>query len=189
MSKHIDLSKAANMIADMLARGIQITIDRNGVKASKVSIHNPANGHTATACVKDAVAKKKDARWWSRFNFEKNIMKMALFALQDRFPAEESFRQDLFATKLASMMDWKLNTARKHITQAAKMGIINRAVIGTVYHITGVNTDDASTMRELVAERDAKPEQMPLPGSAVAHEGRILFEQEFENAVDETLLP
>ena len=147
------------------------------------------------------VAKKKTAKWWSRFNFEKNIMKMTLLALQDRYPAEESFAQKTFAEKLASMMHWQPVTAKRHITQAAKMGIITRAVIGTAYHITGLNDVDALTAREQVAEREQAPAMMPLPGdrfpvgetpaplNAIAHEGRIQFEQELEKAIDETILP
>ena len=151
--------------------------------------------------VKAIGAKKKNAKWWSRFNFEKNIMKMTLLALQDRYPAEGSFPQSTFAQRLAHMMSWEISTARKHITQAAKMGIITRAVIGTVYHITGINDVDLKTAQEEVADREQPPVRKPLPGenipqeetpapmSAIAHEGRIQFEQEFEKAVDETILP
>lgn len=140
--------------------------------------------------VKPATAvKKKNAKWWSRFNFEKNIMKMTLFALQDRYPYEDGYRQDMFAAKLAAMMSWKESTAKRHITQAAKMGIINRAVFGTTYYIMGVNNEDAQTLQEEMADREQEPEMMPLPDSPLAHEGRIQFEQEFDKAVDETVLP
>ena len=145
--------------------------------------------------VKTIGAKKKSAKWWSRFNFEKNIMKMTLLALQDRYPAEGSFPQSTFAQRLAHMMSWEISTARKHITQAAKMGIITRAVIGTVYHITGINDEPQETLKQ------DKPEEMPLPFadldemqghapcSALAEEGRPLLERELEKAVDETILP
>lgn len=108
--------------------------------------------------------KKHNSRWWSRFHLEKNIMRMTLLALQDRYPAQESFPQQVFAARLARMMGWKTPTARKHITRAAKMGIISRAVIGTTYHITGINDLDVKTAQDTVADRDAKPEYMPLPG-------------------------
>jgi len=156
---------------------------------------------TVKKAAKPISEKKKSAKWWSRFNFEKNIMKMTLLALQDRYPAEGSFPQSTFAQRLAHMMSWEISTARKHITQAAKMGIITRAVIGTVYHITGINDVDLKTAQEEVADREQPPARMPLPGdrfpedetpapmSALAHEGRIQFEQEFEKAVDETVLP
>ena len=117
-------------------------------------------------------------------------MKMTLLALQDRFPGEPSFPQSTFADKLATMMSWETSTAKRHITQAAKMGILNRAIVGTVYHIAGLNDVDAKTAR------DEAPHIMPLPDgehpamdTALAHEGRIQFEQEFEQAVDETILP
>ncbi len=144
-------------------------------------------------------AKKKSAKWWSRYNFEKNIMQMTLLSMQRIFPADISFNQHEFAVKLASMMHWKISTAKRHITEAAKMGILNRVIIGTAYHITGVNTDDAQTLKEEMAERHEEPEQMPLfdcpddettlPRTALEHEGRPLFEKELEKAVDETILP
>lgn len=158
----------------------------------------PDKGMPTVATINE---KKHNSRWWARFNFEKNIMKMTLLALQDRYPAEVSFPQDVFAAKLAGMMGWKVSTARKHITQAAKMGLVNRSVIGTAYHVTGYNDVDAKTLQEELAERQLPPERMPMPGenypvedtsapgSAIAHEGRPLFELELEKAVDETLLP
>jgi len=108
--------------------------------------------------------KKHNSRWWSRFHLEKNIMKMTLLALQGRYPVQESFPQQVFAARLARMMGWKTSTARKHITRAAKMGIISRAVIGTTYHITGINDVDVKTAQDTVADRDEKPEYMPMPG-------------------------
>ena len=215
MSKTSIIVDVANQIADHITRGLEINVDtRNNVKM--ISVRNPRNGdiaemafkmprigvsvfdketsdylkkhgykETAKATPAATAAGNKTSKWWSRFHFEKNIMKMTLLALQEHFPCEVSFRQDAFAAKLAEMMDWKESTARKHITQAAKLGILNRAVIGTAYHITGVNTDEAQAMREVAV----KPDPTPLPGCSLAHEGRILFEQEFEKAVDETVLP
>ena len=149
----------------------------------------------ALPTAKTITQKKKNSRWWSRFNLEKNIMKMTLLALQDRYPAEESFRQDAFAEKLAAMMRWEVSTAKRHITQAAKMGIINRAVIGTTYHITGLNDIDANTAREEIADRNQPPELLPIPGfenlegNAIAQEGKPTLELQIEKAVDETILP
>ena len=149
----------------------------------------------ALPTAKTITQKKKNSRWSSRFNLEKNIMKMTLLALQDRYPAEESFRQDAFAEKLAAMMRWEVSTAKRHITQAAKMGIINRAVIGTTYHITGVNDIDANTAREEIADRNQPPELLPIPGfenlegNAIAQEGKPTLELQIEKAVDETILP
>lgn len=149
----------------------------------------------ALPTAKTITQKKKNSRWWSRFNLEKNIMKMTLLALQDRYPAEDSFRQDAFAEKLAAMMRWEVSTAKRHITQAAKMGIINRAVIGTTYHITGLNDIDANTAREEIADRNQPPELLPIPGldslegNAIAQEGKPTLELQIEKAVDETILP
>lgn len=149
----------------------------------------------ALPTAKTITQKKKNSRWWSRFNLEKNIMKMTLLALQDRYPAEDSFRQDAFAEKLAAMMRWEVSTAKRHITQAAKMGIINRAVIGTTYHITGLNDIDANTAREEIADRNHPPELLPIPGldslegNAIAQEGKPTLELQIEKAVDETILP
>ena len=163
--------------------------------ASQAPVTRPA------ARPKTVARPKHSSRWWSRYNFEKNIMKMTLLALQERYPAEPSFTQTLFAEKLASMMSWAVSTARRHITQAAKMGILNRCVIGTTYHIAGLNDIDEQSAREEVADREQAPEPMPLPGerlpedekpaprSAIAHEGRIQFEQDVEKAIDETVLP
>ena len=134
--------------------------------------------------------KKNTSRWWSRFNFEKNIMTMCLFALQERFPGEESFPQRMFAERLASMMHWKVNTAYRHITRAAKMGIIYRAVVGTTYHITGINDTDVETAQQEVADREKEPEEMPLPFSDYyLEEGKPALEREIDKAVDETILP
>ena len=212
MSKHIDLNHAASTICDLLAQGIIITIDNDG-QAQKVNVLDPANGHSAIVRVSTtdkptattpASVRKHNARWWSRFNFEKNIMKMTLLALQDRYPAEASFPQSVFAARLASMMSWEVSTARKHITRAAKMGILNRTVIGTVYHIAGINDVDAETARDEVADRTQPPVYKPLPGEHVNEEHdksrpayyRELFdegmpdlEHPIEKPVDETILP
>lgn len=145
----------------------------NGNSSANETSQPPHEEKTATVA-----DKKKSARWWSRYNFEKNIMKMTFLVMQRTLPADISFDQHEFAALLASMMHWKISTAKRHITQAAKMGIINRAVVGTVYHITGVNDEEDNTQQE-----------MPHPSSAIAEEGRIQFEQEFEQAVDETVLP
>ena len=159
---------------------------------------------TVKKAAKPISEKKKSAKWWSRFNFEKNIMKMTLLALQDRYPAEASFPQSVFAARLASMMSWEVSTARKHITRAAKMGILNRTVIGTVYHIAGINDVDADTARDEVADRSQPPVYKPLPGEHVNEERdksrpayyRELFdegmpdlEHPIEKPVDETILP
>ena len=230
MKNSNDLVNIATTIADALLEGLSIGFS-NSKGEQQVVVSNPDCGleismtvnHPRVICPKDykficgaksnakadqevkpeatTAQKKKNSRWWSRFNFEKNIMKMTLLALQDRYPAEQSFRQDVFAAKLAAMMKWKANTARKHITQAAKMGLISRAIIGTAYHVTGVNDVDAQTLQVELAEREQAPERRPIAGeifgnepltatgSAIAHEGRPLFEQELERAVDETLLP
>ncbi len=229
MKNYNDLVPVVNTLADALNDGLTIgfqTVDgeqlvvvadaARGIELSATvglpRVYHPkdyrfvygaksAHAPQGAKPVKTIGAKKKSAKWWSRFNFEKNIMKMTLFALQDRYPAEESFPQTTFAQRLAHMMSWEISTARRHITQAAKMGIITRAVIGTVYHITGINDVDLKTAQEEIADREQPPARMPLPGedlpeeetpapmSAVAHEGRIQFEQEFEKAVDETVLP
>ncbi len=229
MKNYNDLVPVVNTLADALNDGLTIgfqTVDgmqqvvvtdaAGGIELSATvglpRVYHPKDyrfvyGATAVNApqgakpVKTIGAKKKSAKWWSRFNFEKNIMKMTLLALQDRYPAEGSFPQSTFAQRLAHMMSWEISTARKHITQAAKMGIITRAVIGTVYHITGINDVDLKTAQEEIADREQPPARMPLPGdhfpedetpapmSALAHEGRIQFEQEFEKAVDETVLP
>ena len=216
MKTSINLNKTASAIADMIKQGVDIQVyrEKDLILSWHIAVCDPSTGNAVhltfnatepvalpapkTQC---AVPKKKSTRWWSRFNFEKNIMKMTLLALQDRYPAEEGFPQKMFAERLASMMHWEISTARRHITQAAKMGIINRAVIGTVYHITGVNDVDEQAAREEVADREQAPEEMPLPfddlddedkpapRSALAEEGRPLFEQQLEKAIDETLLP
>ena len=161
----------------------------------RVTEIKPVASPTVKKAAKPISEKKKSAKWWSRFNFEKNIMKMTLLALQDRYPAQVSFTQAMFAEKLARMMDWQTSTAKRHITQAAKLGILNRAIIGTAYHITGINDEPQETLKQ------DKPEEMPLPFtnldemqghapcSALAEEGRPLLERELEKAVDETILP
>lgn len=230
MKNSNDLVNIAKTIADALLEGLSIGFS-NSKGEQQVVVSNPDSGyeirmtvnHPRIICPRDykfvygaksnakadqevkpeatTAQKKKNSRWWSRFNFEKNIMKMTLLALQDRYPTEQSFTQDMFAAKLAAMMKWKHNTARKHITQAAKMGLITRAIIGTAYHVTGINDVDAQTLKEELAEREQPPVRRPLPGekvdvegtivsgSAIAHEARPLFELELEKAVDETLLP
>lgn len=229
MKNYKDLAPVVNTIADALNDGLTIgfqTVDgeqrvvvadsAGGIKLSATvgipRVFHPmdyrlvyglksAKSAQAAKRVKAVGQKRKSAKWWSRYNFEKNIMKMTLLALQERYPAEPSFAQTLFAEKLASMMSWAVSTARRHITQAAKMGILNRSVIGTAYHIAGLNDIDEQSAREEVADREQAPEPMSLPGerlpedekpaprSAIAHEGRIQFEQDLEKAVDETVLP
>ena len=125
--------------------------------------------------------KKKTSKWWSRFHFEQNIMKMTLLALQDRFPNEVGYRQDTFTARLAAMMSWQESTAKRHIARAAKMGILNRAVIGTSYYITGVNTDDEEILEDYM--------QRAADGDKVADacmQGVIDFDR---NTVDETVIP
>lgn len=228
MKNYNDLVPVVNTIADALNDGLTIGFDNVDGK-QRVVVADVAGGFELSAtvglprvfCPKDyrhvhgaksaksaksskpvkAIGEKKSAKWWSRFNFEKNIMRMTLLALQERYPAEQSFAQATFAERLASMMSWTVSTAGRHITQAAKMGILNRAVIGTAYHITGINDVDLKTARDEVADREQAPEPMLLPGdrfpkeespapmSALAHEGRIQFEQDVEKAIDETVLP
>ena len=218
MKNDLDLYAIATKIADALNEGLAISF-RNNQGEQEVVVMNPASGFEISATVnhprlicprdyrlaygtpavkkaaKPIAGKKKSAKWWSRFNFEKNIMKMTLLALQDRYPAQVSFTQAMFAEKLARMMDWQTSTAKRHITQAAKLGILNRAIIGTAYHITGINDEPQETLKQ------DKPEEMPLPFadldemqghapcSALAEEGRPLLERELEKAVDETILP
>ena len=73
-------------------------------------------------------------------------------------------------------------------------------IVGSVAsHIKQFCMDDAQTLKEEMTERHEEPEQMPLfdcpddettlPRTALEHEGRPLFEQELEKAVDETILP
>ena len=213
MKKYNDLTPVVNTIADALNNGLTIGIktvnqeplvvvadEAAGLELS-ATVGHPRVFHPkdcrakSSKPVKTITQKKKNSRWWSRFNLEKNIMKMTLLALQDRYPAEESFRQDAFAEKLAAMMRWEVSTAKRHITQAAKMGIINRAVIGTTYHITGVNDIDANTAREEIADRNQAPELLPIPGlespegNAIAQEGKPTLELQIEKAVDETFIP
>lgn len=230
MNTPFNLTRIANAIADLIKQGIVFRIYRqknamdwwhvavyDTTKAASVHLvfnlndpetveqaddvasHTPVSRPAARP--KTTARPKHTSRWWSRYNFEKNIMKMTLLALQERYPAEPSFAQTLFAEKLASMMSWAVSTARRHITQAAKMGILNRSVIGTSYHIAGLNDIDEQSAREEVADREQAPEPMslagerrpedekPAPRSAIAHEGRIQFEQDLEKAVDETVLP
>lgn len=222
MKNYNDLVPVVNTIADALNDGLTIGFDNVDGK-QRVVVADVAGGFELSAtvglprvfCPKDyrhvhgaksaksaksskpvkAIGEKKSAKWWSRFNFEKNIMRMTLLALQDRYPAQVSFTQAMFAEKLARMMDWQTSTAKRHITQAAKLGILNRAIIGTAYHITGINDEPQETLKQ------DKPEEMPLPFadldemqgdapcSALAEEGRPLLERELEKAVDETILP
>ena len=202
LEKHEELTKKLNELNERIEKEhteelAMLTLPAEmALEAKRLFEGSPVT----TECVTTS-RKKRDSRRWSRFNFEKNIMKMTWLALQDRYPAEESFNQHEFAAKLASMMHWKVSTAKRHITQAAKMGILNRAVIGTVYYVTGINDEDAQTLKEEVAKRAQAPEQMPLPfddlddedrlatRSALAGEGRPLLEQQLEKAVDETVLP
>lgn len=150
----------------------------------------PLKATTVLKATTAAAIKKDNSCCWSRFNLEKNIMKMCLFALQERYPGEESFTQRMFAEHLASMMHWKVNTAHKHITNAAKMGIIYRAVVGTTYHVTGINDIDVETAQQEVADREQEPEEMPLPFSDYyLEEGKPALERAIDKAIDETILP
>lgn len=175
MKTSIDFSALARALADCIHAGMEITISQR---------------HTAPAATVEIIEKKNTSRWWSRYNFEKNIMKMCLFALQERYPCEVSFSQTAFARKLATMMGWKPATASKHITHAARLGIINRAVVGNAYHVTGVNDDNAAAMRRQAAVSEHEPEEMPIPFSSFYHEeGKPVLEREIDNAVDESILP
>lgn len=223
MSKHIDLLRLAGSIIDALRQNIDITISSSNISSDlrDITIYDRENNdllafsiHDSDAqpCVKAKPAapvtaipaatapKKPDFCWWSRFNFEKNIMKMTLLALQERYPCETSFPQKIFALKLARLMGWQLSTARRHITQAAKMGVIARAVIGTDYHIMGLNDVSVEDAQQEVAERQEKPAYMPLRGEVVDEdidqrqpafyrefldEGKPSLEQEMEKAIDE----
>lgn len=230
MKNSNDLVNIAKTIADALLEGLSIGFC-NFDGEQEVVVSNPDSGyeirvtvnHPRIICPRDykfvygaksnakadqevkpeatTAQKKKDSRWWSRFQLEKSIMMRTLLALQERYPAEQSFDQDMFAAKMADIMRWKVRTAKKHITQAAKMGLLLRTLVGTTCHVTGVNDVDAKTLKEELAEREQPPVKRPLPGekvdvegtivsgSAIAHEARPLFELELEKAVDETLLP
>ena len=217
MTKLIDLNSMANTIAEIIEQGVEIKVEDEKNNVKRITVLNPANGNVALVSFKvpnvndtpritaqaderimprkatpaaQGIKKKNTSRWWSRFNFEKNIMTMCLYALQERNPGEESFTQRMFAERLASMMHWKVNTAYRHITNAAKMGIIYRAVIGTTYHVTGINDTDLETAQQEVAEHEQEPEEMPLPFSDYyLEEGKPAMEHEIEKAVDETILP
>lgn len=142
-----------------------------------------------TPTVKTIALKKKNSRWWSRFNFEKNIMKMTLFALQERYPYEQSYSQQMFAERLAKMMSWHISTAKRHITQAAKMGIIDRVIIDTTYHITGMNDIDLETAKEEVADREQELELFH-PSLADFLDGENPADElKLNKTVDETILP
>ena len=146
----------------------------------KPVISLPDKGMPTVATIAE---KKKNSKWWSRFNFEKNIMKMTLLSLQDRCPNEVGYRQDAFADRLAKLMSWQESTARRHIASAAKMGILNRAVIGLTYYITGVNDQDAETLREEMEDIERMPDNYYL------EEGKPSLEMAIDKAVDESLLP
>lgn len=209
MTNLIDLNSMANTIAGIIEQGVEITVEDEKNNVKRVTVLNPANGNVALVSFKvpevidtprvtphngkpvaKSVKKKSNSRWWSRFNFEKNIMTMCLFALQERYPAEESFPQRMFAERLAGMMHWKITTAYRHITNAAKMGIIYRSVVGTTYHVTGINDTDVETAQQQVADCEQAPEEMPLPFSDYyLEEGKPALEREIDKAVDETILP
>ena len=176
MKNSNDLVPIVRMLADALNEGITIgfaTIDGE----QGVVVADPASGIEISCTVshprilhpkdyriaygKTPVEDRQPAtKWCYRFDKEKNIMKMTLFAMQDRYPSQESFLQQDFAIQLAKMMGWKVATAKAHITEAAKLGIINRAVVGTAYHITGVNDVDAKTAYDdLLDEKEPAPEQ------------------------------
>lgn len=167
----------------------------------KLPIQPTDKGMSTAAAV---TGMKKDPKWWSRFNFEKNIMKMTLFSLQDSYPGEPRFPQQVFAARLARLMKWKHATAQRHIVKAAKMAIINRVVIGTAYYIEGMNDVDIKEAQETSADWELKPGYLPLPGDSIdeeddeknppfyrefLEEGKPALERQIENAVDETQLP
>ena len=209
MTNLIDLNSMANTIAEIIEQGVEIKVEDEKNNVKRITVLNPANGNVALVSFKvpklidtppvmphngkpvaKGIKKKSSSRWWSRFNFEKNIMTMCLLALQERYPAEESFPQRMFAECLAAMMHWKTNTAYRHITNAAKMGIIYRSVVGTTYHVTGINDTDVETGQQQVANREQAPEEMPLPFSDYyLEEGKPALEREIDKAVDETILP
>lgn len=173
-------------------------MNRRGVKPS---VRKACKRKSAAAAV---TGTRKDPQWWSCFNFEKNIMKMTLFSLQDSYPGEQRFPQQVFAARLARLMKWELVTAQRHIVRAAKMAIINRVVIGTAYYIEGMNDIDIKEAQETVADWELKPGYRPLTGETFdqeadekkppyyrefLEEGKPALERQIENAVDETPLP
>jgi hypothetical protein len=212
MDTSIDLFRVANAIADCCLAGVEIAISNkayckrvtvtdidtgervglnfwpDGMKICKAShVSRAAIAHKRYVASKPAVKAiehKKTSKWWSRFNFEHNIMKMCWLALQDQFPHEEKFAQAAFAQKLAIMMSWATSTAARHINRAAKLGILNRTKVGSSYYITGLNDGDAQSLQQ------ATPEPRTIPFSNYyLEEGKPALEMAIDKAVDETILP
>ncbi len=212
MKASINLFRVTNALADCLLAGLNITI-RNKAYSKRITVTDTDTGERATMDVwpdgmkifghrkvsqvalnrmrstapksaVEAIEHRKSAKWWSRFNFEHNIMKMCWIALQDQFPHEENIPQAAFAQKLASMMSWRASTAARHINRAAKLGIVNRIKVGSSYYITGLNDDDTQPSQQ------AAPEPRPIPFSnCYLDEGKPALEMAIDKAVDESLLP
>ena len=211
MKASIDLFKATNALADCLLAGLSINVS-NKAYSKKVSVTDTDTGervsvdvwpdgmkifqvrrvpqaarsrrqHVATPkSAVEAIENKKSSKWWSRFNFEHNIMKMCWLALQDQFPGDQRFPQATFAGKLASMMSWQPATASRHINRAAKLGIVNRIKVGSAYYVTGLNDNRPQGQQQAAREQTTG-------SNIVLDEGKPALEAAIEQRIDESLLP
>ena len=222
MSTSIDLNRIAGSIADLVKLNIDIDIEKTVDNRYSVTVRDldDNSGVTLTFDMpgtdpvkhdKDIVdqqlfgkpvadvkpvasfpAKPKNSKWWSRYHFEANLMKMTWRSLHDEDPARVRFSQQEFVKKLARLMLWQESTAARHVQRAARLGLLNRSVIGRKYYIESVYTQvhDNALLHDSnhTPVTDYEDDDTPT-GSALADEGRPLHELEIERAVNETLLP
>ena len=127
--------------------------------------------------------KKKNSKWWSRYHFEANVMKMTWQSLHDQEPGRVRFSQRTFIKRLADLMQWQESTAAKHVQRAAKLCILRRSVIGRQYYIESVYTQIHDK-----AEEQARGQE-PAPDSAKREGGCGVIAFDNNTSVDETLLP
>ena len=132
----------------------------------------------------EAIAgKKKNSKWWSRYHFEANVMKMTWQSLHDQEPGRVRFSQRTFIKRLADIMQWQESTAAKHVQRAAKWCILHRSVIGRQYYIESVYTQIHDNAKKQASE------QQPAPDSAKRDEACGVTSFDKNTSVDETLLP
>ena len=129
------------------------------------------------------VGKKKNSKWWSRYHFEANVMKMTWQSLHDQEPGRVRFSQRTFIKRLAELMQWQESTAAKHVQRAARLCILRRSVIGRQYYIESVFTQIHDK-----ADKQA-PEQEPALTSTKPDGGCGVISFDKNTSVDESLLP
>ena len=212
MNKPFNLNQIASTIADLIKQGLDIRVnvvvcdpsntttdklccnvaDNEPEEQDNVDVDQSLFGRVtdikpvALPTVKGVEAtagNKKNSKWWSRYHFEANVMKMTWQSLHDQEPGRVRFSQRTFIKRLADLMQWQESTAAKHVQRAAKLCILRRSVIGRQYYIESVFTQIHDK-----AEKQAR-EQGPAPTSTKPDGGCGVISFDKNTSVDETLLP